>query len=154
MHSILQTHDDTNILLIQKPWFYTVATIHSDNDPEGTPQKGLPYNNMWDAHTPKHKPTDTCKVTIYTHKTLKMSHKVKLCTNHHLTCLTTMVLDITDAEGSTLHIVNIYHTIPQQGHGLHHLLTHTLDETIPTLLTGDFNTHNPQWSRPTQTLSS
>ena len=146
MHSLLQTHVDIHILLIQEPWFYTVATIHSNNNPEGTPQKGLPHNDRWDAHLPKHTLTDMCKVTIYTHKMLLKTHKVKLHTNHCLANLTTMVLNITNAEGSTLHIINIYHTVPQWGHGLHYLLTHTLDETTPTLLMGDLNTHDLWWS--------
>ena len=154
MHSLLQKSPDTDILIIQEPWFYTVATVRSDEDPEGTPQKGLPHNDMWDAHTPKHKTTDTCKVAIYTHKSLKASYNIKLRTDHCLASLTTMVLDLTDTERSTLRIINVYHKRLPRGHALHHLLTHTLDEMTPTILIGDFNTHDPQWSRPTQTPTS
>ena len=143
LHLLLQNSHNTDILIIQEPWFYTVATICSDDNPDRMPQKGLPHNDMWDAHTPKHKPTDMCKVAIYTCKLLKMSHNIKLRTNHRLTSLATMVLNLTDAEGSTLCIINVYHQRPQRGHTLHHLLTHTLDKCTPTLLVGDFNTHDP-----------
>ncbi len=57
-----------------------------------------------------------------------------------------MVLDITDTEGSTLHLINIYHAVPQHGHDLHYLISHTLDETVPMLLMGDLNTHDLHWS--------
>jgi hypothetical protein len=52
MHSLLQQDNDIDILLIQEPWFYTVATLHSDTDPKGTPQKGIPLNDKWVAHLP------------------------------------------------------------------------------------------------------
>jgi len=37
MHSILQTYDNVHVLLIQEPWFYTVATVRSNMNPEGMP---------------------------------------------------------------------------------------------------------------------
>jgi len=101
MHALLQKHD-THILLIQESWFYTVATVHSDTDPEGTPQKGILHNNMWDTHLPKHAPDNMCKVTIYTHKSLLKTHTIKLHTDYPLANLTLMVLDITNMDDMTL----------------------------------------------------
>src|SRR6266851_2532707 len=153
MHALLQKSDKIDILIIQEPWFYTVATIRSDADPEGTPQKGLPHNNMWDAHLPKHTPDDTCKVAIYTKKTLLKMHTIKLRTDHLLTLLTTMVLDvapisapvdnptnpIATQDNTTIHVINLYHIVLERGHALCHLLSHTLDEMTPTLLIRNFN---------------
>ena len=49
---------------------YTIATVCSNTNLEGEKQQGIPHNNMWDAHLLKHKSDDTCKVAIYTKKTL------------------------------------------------------------------------------------
>jgi hypothetical protein len=76
MHALLQQHDNIDILLIQEPWFYTVATICSDTDPEGTQQKGVPLNDKWVAHLPQHTQTNTCKVATYVTKTLNPSIKI------------------------------------------------------------------------------
>src|SRR6266851_4893204 len=109
---------------------------------------------MWDAHLPKHAPDDMCKVTIYTRKALLKMHTIKLHTDHPLTSLTLMVMDVMDADDMTLHIINTYHAMPKWGHGLQYLLSHTLDDTIPTLLTSDLNTYDPHWSCSDQTPSS
>jgi hypothetical protein len=68
--------------------------------------------------------------------------------------LNTMVLDVLDNMSITLHIVNIYHTQPARGHDLHHILHHEPDDTIPTTIVGDLNTHSPMWSLPGHTPSS
>ena len=53
MHGILQTDDnDFDIILIQEPWFGTVATLRSDTDPDGTPQPDFPANNTWLTFSP------------------------------------------------------------------------------------------------------
>jgi hypothetical protein len=68
--------------------------------------------------------------------------------------LNTLVLDVLDNTSITLHIINVYHTQPVTGHDLHHILRHEPDDTIPTTLIGDFNTHSPMWSLPGRTPSS
>jgi len=94
MHAMLQQYDDIDILLIQEPWFYTVATLRSDTDPEGTQQKGVPLNDKWVAHLPRHTPTDTCKVTTYVSKSLNPAVKIRY--DHPLATLESMVLDVLD----------------------------------------------------------
>jgi len=44
--------------------------------------------------------------------------------------------------------------VPKWGHSLHYLLSHTLDETVLTLLASNLNTHDLHWSRSNQTPSS
>jgi hypothetical protein len=152
MHSLLQQDDDIDILLIQEPWFYTVATIRSDTDPEGTPQKGVPLNDKWVAHLPRHTQSDTCKVAIYVTKAL--SQAIKIRHNHPLATLESMVADVMDDDQVVLRLYNIYHSVPDRGHGLHTLLTHDLDDLTPTAVFGDFNTHSPRWSQAGQPASS
>ena len=52
-------------------------------------------------------------------------------------------------------IINVYHQCPTRGgHALSNLLLHKLNDQIPTLLIGDFNTHSPLWSTPDRTPDS
>jgi hypothetical protein len=65
-----------------------------------------------------------------------------------------MVVDVVDDEHVVLRIYNIYHKVPDRGHGLHAILTHDLDDLTPTAVLGDFNTHSPRWSLGGQPTSS
>jgi hypothetical protein len=76
MHAILQQYEDVDILLIQEPWFYTIATLRSDTNPEGMQQKGIPFNNKWVPHLPRHTQSDTCKVAIYVAKSRNQTIKI------------------------------------------------------------------------------
>jgi hypothetical protein len=54
-----------------------------------------------------------------------------------------------------MHIINVYHQRSTRGgHTLGNLLSHELDDQIPTLLIGDFNMHTPLWSTPDHTPDS
>jgi hypothetical protein len=153
MHALLQS-DDSHILLIQEPWHYTVATLCSDTEPEGTPQKGLPSNNRWTAHLPRLRPNKTAKVAIYTKKTLIEGENFRILHQHPLTNRNSMVLDIINDNNTTLHLVNVYHQVPNWGHDLHALLSANVDDLIPTAILGDFNIHSPHWSLPNKPESS
>lgn len=152
IHALLQNDDSYDILLIQEPWFRTVATLHSDTDPEGRPQLGAPVNNRWDLHTPKHEAGERCKAIAYSRK--KISSRVQNLTQHLLSGPSTILLDILEQDTVTLCIVNVYHDVPNRGHGLHALFSYTTDELTPTLFIGDFNTHSPLWSLLNSTMSS
>ena len=64
-----------------------------------------------------------------------------------------MVLNVTD-DTVTLCLVNVYHEVPNRGHGLRNLLQHDLNETVPTIILGDFNMHSYRWSLEPYTPSS
>jgi endonuclease/exonuclease/phosphatase (EEP) superfamily protein YafD len=98
---------------------------------------------MWDAHLPRHGPDNTCKVAIYTRKYI--ASRIKLHADHPIANLNTMVINVSD-ETVTLRLINVYHEVPNRGHGLRNLLQHDLDEMTPTILLGDFNTHSYRWS--------
>ena len=68
-HALLQS-SDADLLLIQEPWFRTVATLCSDTDPAGIAQTGAPLNNMWETLTPNLPPNTTCKAIGYARKVL------------------------------------------------------------------------------------
>ena len=79
---------------------------------------------------------------------------IKIHYDHPLATLESMVADMMDGDQVALRLYNIYHKVPERGHGLHSLLTHNLDDFTPTAVFGDFNTHSPCWSLTGQTLSS
>ena len=68
--------------------------------------------------------------------------------------LNTMVLNVLDNTLITLQIINVYHARPTSGHDLHNILRHEPDDTVPTTLVSDFNTHSPLWSLLGRTPSS
>jgi hypothetical protein len=92
-HAILQ-NDDTDILLIQEPSWVTVATLRSNTDPTGEPQKGAPLNNYWDCHAPPPKGDAVCKALTYTKRQIRSI--IRHNPNHPLTNHNTSIIDITD----------------------------------------------------------
>jgi len=153
-HALLQKGDEYDIILIQEPWFNTVATLHSDTDPTGEPQMGATANPMWDTHLPKHRQGETCKVVAYTKQSLVRSHIVSNNLAHPLANANTVILDIMETDTIIMRLISLYHTVPPSGHDLQHLLDYESDELTPTLLIGDFNTHSPCWSLHGRTHSS
>ena len=159
MHGILQTDDnDFDIILIQEPWFGTVATLRSDTDPDGTPQPGFPSNNKWLTFSPPYPSDVRPKVCIYANR---LTIDQTLVINHippaPLLSPNSMVIDLlspTNRDTVQLRIINVYHDKPASGHALAHLFSHTLEDIVPTILLGDFNTHSPRWSLPHSTHSS
>ena len=158
MHGILQTNDQSyDIILIQEPWFDGVATLRSDTNPNGIVQSGFPANNKWITLSPTRSADDHLKVCAYINRrTINQTHIVNHIPPSPLTSANTMVIDILSpvSDKIELHIINIYHDKPASGHALTHLFSHLLDDSIPTLVMGDLNTHSPRWSLPHSTPSS
>jgi len=152
IHTLLNSDDEFDILLIQEPWFKTVATLCSDTDPEGREQLGAPTNNMWDLHTPRHDASESCKAIAYTKK--KIASHICNLVQHPLSTPCTVVIDVLKENAITLRLVNVYHDVPMRGHSLTSIFSHDADELTPTLFVGDFNTHSPLWSLPHSTTSS
>jgi len=151
-HTLLQT-SPADIILIQEPWIGTVRTARSDSDPMGTAVFGATNNNMWECFLPSFTDPDSVRVAVYVRHDLARTFSIVNHTSHPLSTVNSMVLDFTFEE-EVLCIINIYHrTHDQPHHNLLHLLSNELDPLIPTLLTGDFNTHSPVWSFLYSTVS-
>jgi hypothetical protein len=55
-----------DILLIQKPWWYNISTLHSDSDPLGSTWHGTVQRPHWTAFLPHIPDNDTvCKSVTY-----------------------------------------------------------------------------------------
>ena len=157
-YGMLETNDsDYDILLLQEPAFYTVATLRSDSDPDGTPQLGFPVNNKWTLLSPQHDEDTRPKVCAYVNtKTIHHSRITNHVSPDPLATPNSMVIDLLRSDHSTvaLRLVNVYHDRPDSGHALRHLFNNSLADTIPTVLIGDYNSHSPRWSLPHSTPSS
>lgn len=159
MHDILQTNDNLfDILLIQEPWFDSVATLRSDTDPNGNEQLGFPANNKWFTLSPPYTSDQCPKVCIYINRrTINQTYIVNHIPPSPLISSNSMVIDIlspTNHNNIDLRLVNVYHDKPPSSHSLTHIFSHQLDHNIPTLFLGDFNMHSPRWSLPHSTASS
>jgi len=110
MQAILQ-NEESDILLIQEPWFQTVATLRSDTNPEGDAQMGAPVNNYWDCHILMLPPNIPCKALIYSQCAL--TSIVKNVTSHPAANPNTIILNINDGDSLAIHLINVYHEVPQ-----------------------------------------
>ena len=151
-HALLQTSDAT-FLLVQEPWYGRIQTSRLDSDPSGIEILGTTHNNLWESFLPRHSPTDRCKVAVFIKAEFARSFQITNILDHPLASPTSMVIDVEYGDKS-FRIVNIYHSVPESGHGLSHVFSADLDDVTPTLMVGDFNTHSPTWSRPGATTSS
>jgi Reverse transcriptase (RNA-dependent DNA polymerase)/Endonuclease-reverse transcriptase len=140
-----------DILLIQEPWFGTIHTSRDDHDPAGVTTAGVAHNNMWASYLPEHGPDDVCKVAIYVR--VELVHKVLIRPRHDLLSHPNFLIIDLVTEYESLRLYNVYHCVPSKGHGLHPLLEVECEPTIPTIVAGDFNTHNRAWSLPQATPS-
>lgn len=150
-HALLQK-SQADILLIQEPWYGKVRTAHSDSSPEGIEISSATHNNQWECFLPSLKPGDTCRVATYIRTSLSSSVSIFNQLTHPCASSSSIITDLI-LPTETLRIVNIYHQVPVQGHALHHLLSNQFDDSISTLIMGDFNTHSVRWSFPFATIS-
>ena len=159
MHGILQDYDHSfDIILVQEPWFGSVATLRSDTDPSGNPAMGFTANNKWLTLSPPYDTNTRPKVCVYANRqTINQTSLVNHIPPSPLLSSNSMVIDILSPTNSNiidLRIVNVYHDKPDFGHSLHHIFSHELEANVPTLFLGDFNTHSPRWSFSYFTTSS
>jgi hypothetical protein len=141
-HSMLENGSEFEILLIQEPWFDIIATLRSDTDPTGVSQLGVAMHPEWDAHLPKHRNGQICKAVAYSKKSLVRSHIIENVLDHPLANPNSIILDVREDNDIIARLINTYHAVPPNGHGLQYLLDHDLDDQIPTVIIGDLNTHS------------
>jgi endonuclease/exonuclease/phosphatase family metal-dependent hydrolase len=147
LHALLQT-SNADIIAVQEPWFGLIRTDRSDSSPLGDPIFGTTHNNLWHCLHPATTGNLPFKTAIFIKHTIMNSFQVLLSKDDPLSSPSSMTVDISASPTDTLCLINVYHDVPDEGHGLQHVLASTLDPSIPTLVVGDFNTHSRQWSLP------
>jgi hypothetical protein len=142
--ALLETAD-TDILLIQEPYWGPLVPLRSDTDPDGTKVTGTMNHRGWRAFHPS--PTDGA----YPHVATFVRQKVATT----LTIIPSPIIDTYYALGLTLTLslplrpitlINFYHHVEQKRARLEELLCCTIPCDEATLLCGDFNTHSTLWS--------
>ena len=149
-HALLNSDKDTNLLLIQEPWFSKIGTARQDNAKQGVDIQGGVTAPKWELIYPSLTEGQRPKVMAYARKNSAMDFdapqftavpRLDICKHPTL-----QVLDIILDE-EHWRVINFYHDV-RDNTSLQALLALDIDPTIPTLLIGDFNLHSRSWSPP------
>lgn len=148
-HALLHSSPVDQVILIQEPWYSQIGTTRKDDARDGAAVLGGVNSPGWELHYPATTENKQAKVMAYTRKRswegvdspafFTATSRLDLCAHP---CV--MILDLTFDE-TTWRIINFYNDVNDRS-ALEALLTLDLDPIIPTLVTGDFNTHSRTWS--------
>ena len=148
-HALLHSSPVDQVILIQEPWYDRIGTKRKDDARAGAEVLGGANSPGWEIHYPASTNEKRAKVLAYTRKRsweginaptcFTAISRLDLCAHP---CV--MILDLT-FDSTTWRLVNFYNDIGDNT-ALATLLRLDLDPTIPTLVTGDFNTHSRWWS--------
>jgi hypothetical protein len=151
-HALLNSINNTDLILIQELWYNQIGTTRKDNAHEGIDVLGGVAAPAWDILYPGLGKNKCPKVMAYVRKQLPgATHftvvpRLDICQHP-----TVQVLDIIFNK-EQWRVINHYHDILDDS-SLHALLELDIDAIIPTLVIGDFNAHSQAWSPPDVTRS-
>jgi hypothetical protein len=149
-HALLNSITNTNLILLQEPWFNRIGTMREDNAREGVDVLGGVTSPAWDIIYPSSDKDKPPKVMAYVRKqtqdTLNATHftvvpRLDVCPHP-----TVQVLDVI-FDKEQWRVINFYHDV-RDASSLEALLGLDIDALIPTLVIGDFNAHSQTWSPP------
>src|SRR6266478_3227465 len=149
-HALLNSATQTNIFLIQEPWYNKIGTTRKDDAREGIDTLGGVASPGWEIIYPGLTEGQKPKVMAYARKqvrntnqpsTLSIVPRLDICSHP---CI--QVLDIIH-NNEQWRLVNFYHDV-RDPTSLQTLTSLDVDATTPTLVVGDFNMHSPTWSPP------
>jgi hypothetical protein len=137
-HTLLNTNNKADIIMVQELWYDRIGILCSDTDPEGVDLLGGVANPKWDCIYPKPNHSERCKAMAYcclssTH--FNITNHLDLLACHHI-----LSLDV-HLRSSSFQAINIYHDTKHHG-SLDNILNIEMDLQIPTIISGDFNTHS------------
>ena len=149
-HALLNSDKDTNLILIQEPWYNKIGTARQDNAKQGVDIQGGVASPKWELIYPGLTDGQRPKVMAYARKNSALDYdtpqfsavpRLDMCTHP-----TIQVLDII-LDNEQWRVINFYHDV-RDNTSLQALLALDIDPTTPTLLIGDFNLHSRTWSPP------
>jgi hypothetical protein len=89
-HSLLNTNNKADIIMVQEPWYDKIGTMCSDKDPEGVNILGSVANPKWDCIYPKSNHSKRCKLMAYHHISsthFNITNHLDLSSCHHILTL-------------------------------------------------------------------
>jgi hypothetical protein len=89
-HTLLNTNNKADIIMVQEPWYDRISMQCSDTDPEGVDLLGRVANPKWDCIYPKIICGERCKVMVYCHISLthfNITNCPDLLACHHILSL-------------------------------------------------------------------
>ena len=141
--AILQT-TDAHIILVQEPSKVPLVPSCSDTDPDGIAIYGTVKHSLWETYLPPFQTPYPHVVTFVKKMILPLFtiSTIDCFASYHSLGLSFTHLDF------SFHLLNFYHHVTDKTPNLSHLLHTHIDDAIPTILCGDFNTHSCSWSPP------
>jgi Endonuclease-reverse transcriptase len=149
-HALLNSENNTQLILVQEPWFDTIGMARKDSTHQGVDILGGVASPVWEIVYPTTTNGQCPKVMAYVHKhpssnlntpPFTVVPRPNACAHPSI-----QVLDIA-FDNERWQVINFYHDV-WDSTCLQTLLKIDISATTPTLVTGDFNTHSPTWSPP------
>jgi hypothetical protein len=149
-HALLNSTNNSHLLLIQEPWFNTIGTARKDTARQGTDVRGGVASPKWEILYPNYQEGKRPKAMAYARKRphhdpttppFTIVPRLDVCAHP---CI--QVLDIVH-DNEQWRVINVYHDV-RDITCLQALLALDIDATTPTLVVGDFNAHSQTWSAP------
>lgn len=147
-HALLNSINNTHLILVQEPWFNAIGTARKDDARDGVDVLGGASSPAWDIIYPgfdnikrPHVMTYARKQTRNTRDTTHFSVVPRLDISPHPTV---QVLDLI-FDNEQWRVINFYNNV-RDSSSLDALLGLDIDATVPTLVIGDFNAHSREWS--------
>ena len=149
-HALLNSINNTNIILIQKPWFNQIGTARDNNACEGVDVLGGVAAPAWEIIYPGFGKDKRPKVMAYVRKQTQgtpgtahftVAPRINICP-HPVVQVLNIIFDKEEWQ-----VIHFYHDV-QDASSLDALLGLDIDAIIPTLVIGDFNAHSQTWSPP------
>ncbi len=147
-HALLNSINNTNLILLQEPWFNKIGTARDDHAHDGVDVLGGAAAPAWDLFYPGFNKDQRPKVMAYARKqtqgTTHTTHftvvpRLDVCSH-----LTVQALDLV-FDKEEWRVINFYHDVRDTS-SLEALLGLDIDAITPTLVIGDFNAHSQTWS--------
>ena len=145
MHLILnEMIGNFDVILVQEPWNGFIGTARSDTNPEGTAILGQVNHSSWHQFIPCPVSEDksrTPRVSAYVSKAIskiQVTQRADIITHRDI-----LPIQFSNGDHSLL-VINIYND--SKGTALDALMRTSLPN-IPMIISGDFNLHNPLWSK-------
>ena len=141
LEGILQS-TPANILLVQEPPWFDLTPTRPDTDPDGVITWSTCRNSMWECYSPPGL-TRRPRVATFIKSDLCLALRPNVLLDN--ASYTFLPLSLSFPSHALL-LLNFYHHVTDHSPNFESLFSFPISADIPTIISGDFNTHSPTWS--------